>query len=155
MKKNELVSSLLCALVGVMFLIGSIDLGLGSLDEPGPGFFPFVMAACLISFSSIHFVFSLIKGRKFNVSTRQRFWPEDDGIKRILLTVVFLIGYVLCLNHLGFVLTTLLFMFVLLRFVEPQGWLRIFLVGVLTAGLSYAIFQAWLKSNLPVGFLGF
>ena len=39
MKKYELISGLVWMVVGVLFLIGSIGLGLGSLGEPGPGFF--------------------------------------------------------------------------------------------------------------------
>jgi hypothetical protein len=155
MKKYELISSLVWMAVGVLFLVGSIGLGLGSFSEPGPGFFPFVMAACLISFSSTHFMFSLIKGEQFNFVKSERFWPKSDGIKRILFTIMFLFGFVLALSYLGFVLTTFLFMFIILRFVEPQKWLTVFLIGSLSTVLSYSIFQLWLRSNLPIGFLGF
>jgi putative tricarboxylic transport membrane protein len=155
MKKQELISSLFWMAVGVIFLMGSIGLGLGSLGEPGPGFFPFVMAVCLVSFSSIHFIFSSIKSGKFNFAKGERFWPKSDGIKRILFTIIFLFGFVLTLNYLGFVLTTFLFMCIILRFVEPQKWLTVFFIGILTTVLSYSIFQLWLRSNLPVGFLGF
>jgi putative tricarboxylic transport membrane protein len=155
MKKYELMSSLVWMAVGVLFLIGSIGLGLGSLTEPGPGFFPFVMAACLISFSSIHFISSLIKGGQFNLSAGERFWPQSYGIKKILYTILLVLGFVLLLNYLGFVLNSLLFMFIILRFIERQKWLTVFLMVSLTTVLSYLIFQLWLRSNLPVGFLGF
>jgi len=155
MKKYELISSLVWMALGVLFLIGSIGLGPGKSDEPGPGFFPFVMAACLISFSSIHFISSLIRGGQVNVATSKRFWPKGSGIKRILFTIIFLVGFVLALNCLGFILNTFLFMLIMLRLVERQKWLRVFLIGSLTTVLSYSIFQLWLRSNLPAGFLGF
>jgi len=141
--------------VGVLFLIGSIGLGLGSSSEPGPGFFPFVMSGLLISFSLINFIYSLKRVGKFNFATSERFWPESDGIKRILFTTVFLFGFVIGLNYLGFISTTLLFMFIILRSIEPQKWLTVFFLGSLTTVFSYLIFQVWLRSNLPVGFLGF
>lgn len=155
MKKCELTSSLVWMSVGLFFCIGSIVLGLGRLHEPGPGFFPFIMSACLISFSLIHFMSSLSKVGQFSLAGGESFWPETDGIKRIVFTNVLLLMFVLALNYLGFVLTTLLFMFSLLKFVEPQKWFTIFYVTGLSTGLSYFIFQVWLKSNLPTGFLGF
>ena len=155
MKKYELMSSLAWMVVGALFLAGAISLGLGTTGEPGPGFFPFVMAAFLISFSSIHFVSSLIKDGHVGSAASERLWPKSDGIKRILLTIILLLGFIFALNHLGFVLTTLLFMLLGLRFVEPQRWRTVFLIGSLATVLSYSIFQLWLRSNLPVGLFGF
>lgn len=126
MRKHELISSLVWMSVGISFCIGSIAIGVGDLSEPGPGFFPFVMSACLISFALIHFISSSIKGRQLSLAAGDRFWPGSDGIKRIVFINVFLFIFVIALNYLGFVLTTLLFMFLLLRFIEPQKWLTVF-----------------------------
>jgi putative tricarboxylic transport membrane protein len=155
MKKYELMSSLVWMSVGLFFCVGSIALGLGRLHEPGPGFFPFIMSVCLISFSLIHFKSSLANVGPLSLPEGKSFWPDRDGIKRIVLMNVLLFMFVIALNHLGFVLTTLSFMFFLLKFVEPQRWSTIFYVTGLSTGLSYFIFQVWLKSNLPTGFLGF
>lgn len=141
--------------VGVLFCIGSIGLGLGSPTEPGPGFFPFSMSVCLISFSSFHIVSSLKKSGQFNFTGSRRFWPESDGIKRILFTTIFLFMFVIALNYLGFVFTTILFMVFILKFIDPQKWFTIIVITSLATGLSYAIFQLWLKANLPTGILGF
>jgi putative tricarboxylic transport membrane protein len=155
MKKYEAISSLAWMAVGIFFLMGSIGMGLGSLRKPGPGFFPLVMAGCLISSSLIHFVSSLIKRKQCELGTGKSFWPGNDGIKRILLTYIFLFGFVLILNDLGFVLSTFLFVFVSLRFVETQKWRTVLLIGSLTAILSYTIFQFLLNAGLPTGVLGF
>jgi len=153
MKKYELTSSLAWMSVGLFFCMGSIALGLGRLHEPGPGFFPFIMSVCLISFSLIHFMSSWANVGQ--LSADGSFWPGTDGIKRIAFMNVLLLAFVLALNYLGFVLTTLLFMFCLLKFVEPQKWFTIFYVTGLSTGLSYFIFEVWLRANLPTGFLGF
>jgi len=153
MKRQEVTSSLAWMVAGFLFLRGSIELGLGSGGEPGPGFFPFLMAVFLVAFSAIHFISSLTKFRQ--IKSGDRFWPKRDGIKRILFTAASLCGFVLALNTLGFVLTTFIFMFITLRFVEPQRWRTVLFVGSLTTVLSYSVFQIWLRSNLPEGFLGF
>jgi hypothetical protein len=113
------------------------------------------MSGCLLLFSLIHFISSLTAGRQPGPLRDERFWPETDGIKRIILTNLLLLLFVVALNHLGFVLTTLFFMFFLLKFVEPQKWFTLLYVTGLSTGVSYFIFQVWLKANLPTGFLGF
>jgi putative tricarboxylic transport membrane protein len=155
MKRYELISSLAWVAVGVLFCIGSFRLGLGGLGEPGPGFFPFLMSVCLISFSLIHLSSSIKKSGQFNFDVSKRFWPERDGIKRILFTIMSLSVFVIVLNYIGFTLTAFLFIFFLLRFIEPQKWLTVFSITILSTGLSYIIFQLWLKANLPAGPLGF
>jgi hypothetical protein len=156
MKKHiNLISSSAWMVVAGIFCLGGIRLGLGSYDEPGPGFFPFLMSVFLFSFSLILFISSLKKVKQLNVIVSSRFWPESDGIKRILFVVVSLFMYVFVLNYLGFVLTTFFFMFFLLRVIHPHKWITVFLGAGLTAGLSYAIFELWLKAHLPVGPLGF
>lgn len=155
MKKNDLISSLAWLIVGVLFCTGSIRLGLGTISEPGPGFFPFLMSAFLISFSLIKIISSLKKGGEVPIDTSKGYWPERDGIKRIAFVFILLFMFTIALNYLGFVLTTFLFIFSLLRFVDPQKWQTVFLTTVLTTVLSYAIFEIWLKANLPEGLLGF
>jgi len=155
MRKHEIIGSLAWGALGVPFCIGSISMGLGRLNDPGPGFFPFLMSGCLILFASIHFISLLKKGEKFNSAKSERFWPEREGFRRLCFTIVSLFLYIIAIHYLGFIMTTFLFMFFALRFVEPQKWVTVFFITSLTTGLSYAIFQLWLKTNLPEGFLGF
>ncbi len=155
MKKYNLISSLMWMTVGILFCIGSIGLGLGGLREPGPGFFPFVMSFCLITFSLIHLISSLRKGGESKLSSPGGVWPGKEGLKRVLPIIFMLFIYVIALKYLGFVLTTLLFMILLLRFVEPRRWLAVFLIASLTTALSYGVFQLWLRADLPAGFMGF
>ena len=43
------------------------------------------MAVCLVSFSSFHFISSLIKGGQFDFAMNKRFWPQSDRIKEYYL----------------------------------------------------------------------
>lgn len=155
MKKYELIAGLGWMAAGVIFLIGSISLGFGSLNEPGPGFFPFLMAVFLTSFSSIDLIICLRKGKQLDLVMNKKFWPESYDAKKILFTIIFLFMFVVGLKYMGFIFTTIIFMVSLLKLIEPQKWFTVLIIGSLTTGLSYLIFQIWLKANLPVGFLGF
>jgi putative tricarboxylic transport membrane protein len=84
-----------------------------------------------------------------------RFWPEGEYVTRIVVIIFLLFMFVFALDYLGFVLTTFLFMFSLLKLIESRKLRTLFLIAGLTTVLSYAIFELWLKANLPKGFLGF
>lgn len=154
MKKYDLSSSLVWIIVSALFLWGAIQLGLGSFTDPGPGFFPFLMSLSLFFLAAVLFVATATKKVEENIPAGLR-WPEMGGTRRILLTIALLACYVLALGYLGFALTTFLFIFFLLRFIEPQTWLTVFLGAGLTTGLSYAVFEIWLKAGLPSGFWEF
>jgi putative tricarboxylic transport membrane protein len=139
--------------VASLFSIYSTNLGLGSLREPGPGLFPFLMSLLLISFSLILFIQSLT-GREGS-DTGAVFWPGMAGAKRILFVLIGLFVYVFILEYLGYLLSTFLLVFFLMKFVEPQKWTTTFLGAFLIAFLSYLIFERWLRANLPSGPLGF
>lgn len=141
--------------MGGIFLSGAVKLGLGSVNEPGPGFFPFLMAVCLISFSSIDLISCAKKSRTLDVVEREEFWPGSRGAKKIVFVIISLFIFIIGLNHLGFVPIVFLFTFFHLRFIETQKWLTVFIMASLFTSLSYAIFQLLLKANLPKGLLGF
>jgi putative tricarboxylic transport membrane protein len=155
LKEHDVISSLIWIVVSALFCWEAVNLGLGELTEPGAGLFPFLISLFLILFAIGLFAASLRKGGRFSFIEIRKSWPDRSGSRRIGLTVLFLASYVVALNDLGFVLTTFLFIFLLLRFIEPQKWPTVILGSLLTAGGSYAIFEIWLRANLPVGLLGF
>jgi putative tricarboxylic transport membrane protein len=155
MKKYDFMSSLAWMIIAALFCGGSINLGLGDLRDPGPGFFPFVMSAFIFLFALLVLIFSLTGRKGYDSASEKKFRPEGDGIKRISLTIGALFMYVFLLDYLGFVLCAFLFIFFLLRFIEPQKWTTVFCGAGLTAVLSYTIFEIWLKVQMPIGPLGF
>jgi heme O synthase-like polyprenyltransferase len=66
-----------------------------------------------------------------------------------------LFAYVLLMKPLGFILVTVLFIGFLLRAVEPQRWPVVIIGAIGTALGSFAIFNVWLKTQLPQGPWGF
>ncbi len=141
--------------IGLIFLIGSTRFGLGDLGEPGPGFFPFLMSVSLITFSLIHFSSSLRKEGQPGPPVSLRFWPKGRYMIRLAFIMFLLFMFILSINYLGFVLTTFFFMVLLLRFIEARRLRTVLLIATLTTARSYAIFELWLKANMPRGFLGF
>lgn len=155
LKERDVISSLAWLIVGSLFGVTAVELGLGTLVEPGPGFFPFLMALCLLALAAVLLVSSLKKkGSPWSWTAVSKHWPGRGGLQRISLTVLFLAVYVAALTCLGFPLTTFLFMLFLFRFILPQKWGTVLLGAGLTTGAAYVVFEVWLKGNLPAGFWG-
>jgi hypothetical protein len=56
---------------------------------------------------------------------------------------------------LGFTLTTFLLMGFLFRIVGARGWGATILGAGISSFLAYLLFQTFLQSQLPTGFIGF
>jgi putative tricarboxylic transport membrane protein len=142
---RDRVSGLAWLAVAIFVAVQSFALKLGTLHRPGPGFFPFWGAVVLGLLSVI-----LLVSRPRGVSA------SASGVRSWTLVMVAgaLLGYVLLLERLGFVAVTFLFLLLLFR-VGRKGWLVSGLSALVGAGACYALFQLWLKTQLPRGPFGF
>jgi putative tricarboxylic transport membrane protein len=143
---RDLTSALFWLAFAIFFSIESLtQLKLGTLHQPGPGFFPFWAGVVLGLLSLILLLNSLRNQERLSLS----------GLKswKLLLVAGALLAYLLLLETLGFVTITFLFLFLLLR-LEYKGWVFSAVSALLGALASYAIFQLWLKTQLPTGPFG-
>lgn len=143
---RDQVSALFWLAVAIFVGVRSFALKLGTLNQPGPGFFPFWGAVILG-------VLSLV----LLVRSRRRRAPESGpGIRSWTPIVVAgaLLGYLVLLEVLGFAAVTFLFLLFLFRLVRKR-WTVSGVSALVGAGACYALFQLWLKTQLPRGPFGF
>ena len=150
---RDLVSSIFCIAVGILFCIGSVKFGDVRAAFPNAGFFPFMGGVALIFLSLIHLI-STMPIQKEEAKKVKKFFPQEDSWKRVLSTVFISFIYGVSLPYLGFLITTFLFMILLLRFVEPQRWRTILITALLTSVSCYTLFEVLLKVELPKGLFG-
>jgi len=74
---------------------------------------------------------------------------------KIILVLISVFLYAIFLEKLGFMLLTLLLLIFLLLFIEKKSWLYATLASIAMSAGAYLIFEIWLKSQLPKGFLEF
>jgi putative tricarboxylic transport membrane protein len=149
MRKEE-GSSLVWLGLAVLICIGSLRLSLGSFKNPGPGFFPFIAGAVV----GVLAIAIYIQARRTAASakqTAQPLWTNPGGVKKIVLTTIALLVYAACMNYFGFLVSTFIFFVFLLRTIEPQRWGLVLVESLLASGVSYLIFEIWLKAQLPRG----
>lgn len=125
--------------LGALAAVGSVRLGLGAPTEPGPGLLPF--AAALVLFGSCAAVLA-----------RDRIapgaWRALVSVERTAASAV-LVGGALLFEPLGYRLTTLLTVTLLVRIFGIRRWSTAGAVGLLAAFGSYALFADLLGMMLP------
>jgi putative tricarboxylic transport membrane protein len=151
MRKNDKWSSILCFFIGLGFIAGGIKMGLGPLNAPGAGFFPAAIGG-IFSILSLALLIAASLGKNHG-EEKKPFWKGEKSWVKVSLALLALVFYLIFLDYLGYLLTTVLFMFFLLRFVGKKGWTVSICTAVLVSLGSYALFRIALGVPLPRGLI--
>ncbi|HYB19474.1 MAG TPA: tripartite tricarboxylate transporter TctB family protein [Thermodesulfobacteriota bacterium] len=151
--RKDFSSGLTLLLVGLFLAFQSIRLPLWGASGPEAGFYPLILGVIIISLSFFLVLKSSILSRP-----RMAEKPVEQGMGQIHLHKVFaylilVLLYGILVEKVGFVLTSALLLFLILKFVERQGWKATLAVGVASIVISYTLFVYFLQVPLPRGFL--
>ena len=150
---NEQLASGFWLLIGLIVVIASTRLELGSLAAPDMGFMPLLSGLAMCLFAAIGLIHGTLENRR-GVRWKPVIGPNLRWEKSLAVLAA-LLAYVFLFTRLGFVLSTLLFLGFLFRAVKPQKWSVVILGSVLITTCAYLIFDVWIKSQLPKGPWGF
>ena len=148
MKYYDRISSILFLLFSLIVIWQSFSMPLGRFNEPGPGFLPLWVA---IIMAVLSFLLWLEARMGKASSARARFLSGEGRWRSMILTVISLLAYALLIELLGFIISTLLLLFFLFRFVGDQKWWLVFAETILVTLLAHVIFKIGLKVQLPPG----
>ena len=149
MSKEE-GSSLVWLGLAVLICIGSLRLSLGSFQNPGPGFFPFI-AGLVLGVLAAMVYFQARRAASSAKESEEPLWANPGSAKKIVLMALVLLAYAVGMGYLGFLISTFIFLAFLLRIIERQRWRLVILESLLASGASYFIFKIWLQAELPGG----
>jgi putative tricarboxylic transport membrane protein len=153
MKKLDRLSSIFWLSLSVAICIHSYKLGLGSFHNPGPGFL-FFWSGMVLGVLSMMILVGTMKGyKKVSIESQGNIFENVKWIK-IVFVLVSLVIYGLILEWLGFLLSTIFFIALLLRSIESKKWYIIAFVSIASAFLSYVLFELCLQARLPKGIFG-
>lgn len=140
---RDLTSGLFWLAIAIFVSFESFtNLKLGTVRQPGAGFFPF-WSSLLLGTLSLVLLTRLLKSRD----------PLEPGAIRwpaLLLVLSALLAYLIFLETLGFVIVTFLFLLLLFRF-GKIGWIKSAALSVIATALAYGLFRQWLQVQLPRG----
>lgn len=139
---NDRVLGVGAILLAIPVGVASWGFGVGIPKSPGAGFWPLLIVLAMVGLGA-----SLILRPTPNAL-------REAGLSRwgkfgvSLGTLAF---YVVALEPLGYLLTTVALLFVQLRWVESRSWRSSALIAIIAAVLSLLLFRVLLKVTLPEG----
>lgn len=144
-KLRNNVACLFFFLIGIGFSVGGIALKLGTLTEPGPGFFPFWGGLCLV----------VIVGLLFfqNRHQQERFKSSPGQFVRPILVIAALVFSVASFESLGYIITMTVVSLTLLYVLKTKPLWLAFVISLALSVVSYLIFHRLLSVPLPLGIL--
>jgi hypothetical protein len=148
-RRADQITGLVLLAFGGAFTAGALHHPYWTSTGPGSGFLPVWLGGAM----------SLLALGLFVSATRATdagpsWLPSARGAARIVVVVVATALFIALMNVVGMTLGTVLFLVVLLRFLEGHGWVTTLGVAVGTAVANWLVFSYWLRVPFPVGVLG-
>ena len=146
MQKAERVVATLCVLLGLGIVWQASGMEYLTSIGPGPGFFPWWLGLLLTGLSVAWLASAVWRSNK---GKEHHFFPERQGLRRILLVMGAIIAVGLAMEFVGFQIAMFAFVAFVLTALGWRRWgLTVILSGVLSFG-AYHTFTRWLDVNLP------
>lgn len=139
---KDRISGLALTIFALFVLWESRKLPLGTIREPGPSFVPVLLASLLLIFGIA--IAAIAGGDRF----RSLRWGELPHALAILAVSGLA---TLALERLGYRITVLLVVFLLVKFVEKKSWLSTAVAAVVLSFGSFYLFYTLLRVPLPLG----
>lgn len=155
MNIQERIGGLIWLILGIGICIGSINMKIGEIHRPGPGFTPLLTGVLLGLFGLVLLLSSISKRGDEERQIKNANKGMGKNWKKVLTCVLALFGYTFLLKPLGFFTTTGVFLFALFKMGYPAKWRMPLIIVGSTIVLSYLIFTVWLKIHFPGGVTGF
>jgi putative tricarboxylic transport membrane protein len=149
LRPADIAAGCFLALLGLLILYASSSIRVGVERALSPRTFPFTIGF-LIFFSGIGLA---VKSWRFRGEDPKIPWPDREGMRINLGTLVILAIYIVLMNPLGFPLSTFLYVTCSIWFLKPSKWVTAIVVGLIFGFISYYVFIHLLKLSFPLGFL--
>jgi putative tricarboxylic transport membrane protein len=136
--------------LSVVFLFKSILLGLGTLQNPGAGLWPFVIAIVTIVLAVVQAVLPDIPhaGAEAPADAERSGAGQKPRAEALLLGGMVL-AYALLLPYVGYLLLTVALIICAAIFVAQAHWWRALITALVSTGLVYLVFSSFLGIPLP------
>jgi hypothetical protein len=153
--KSDLISGVLFGVIGAVAAGHARGFGLGTLAEPGAGFFPF-WGGVLIAACSAAIVMNALM--RLRAGWREAVMPPPPAVPnwpKAVLCVIALLAYAVLLPLTGFTISTFLTMLALSRFDPRTSWRGSAAIAGLGAAGFWLLFVRLLGVSFPQSAVGF
>ena len=152
MKTGDRVFGMICLGLSFWLIIEALRYDYMTKFTPGPGFAP-LWVGILLGLFSLYLIVDSYRG-KSGGKEEKPVLPGRSSLQRVGLIILILAGYTVVLMPVGFLLSTLALVFLLLYFLEKYSIGKSLLYSVMFGGGAFLLFQYWMEVDLPKCWLG-
>ena len=149
MKQYDRICALLFLAIAAAAMVLSSYMPMGRTGKPGPGFLPFWVGVILALLSIFLLVESVLRK---GPAEPAKFLAGEGRWPNVIWTAGSLLGYGFLIEVLGFVISTLILLLFLFRYIGNQKWWIACTGTSLVTLAAFLIFKVGLKVQLPRGF---
>lgn len=147
MKKRERLAAIVLMVIGLGAIIGAFDIGFGTFNNPGPGFYPFWLALLLTIASG-----ALLIANLNSDGEKMVLWNKGSWV-RPLIGVLIMLAYGFLMNWLGFFSATFLMFMTWMTIIGGEKPQKSLMVSIGIVIFVYLLFVLFLQVQLPDGIL--
>lgn len=147
MRTGDLLAAAFWLALALGVTWSGLDLGLGTLSNPGSGFMIFWVGAVMTALSLAALV---VAARQPAGAALASLWQGKRWWLVPYVTAL-LAAYAVLLPDAGFITCTFVLLLVLFKSIEQQGWGVALSAAVASTAAADLVFHRWLGTQLPAG----
>ncbi|MDI6726487.1 MAG: tripartite tricarboxylate transporter TctB family protein [Smithellaceae bacterium] len=153
MRKGDRIFGVICLGLSLWLILEANRFDYIVRYTPGPGFLPFWLGISLGLLSLYLIVKTFLRKNSKDYDTGRL--PGRKSLHRVGFILLFLAGFTFFMTTLGFTLTVLFTVALMLLLLENYSIWKSMMYGLMFSGFTFLIFRYWLEVDLPKGLVGF
>jgi putative tricarboxylic transport membrane protein len=149
----ERVGGLFWLLFGCAAAYGGLDIGLGTMEEPGSGFLTFV-AGSFVALMAILVVIQSFSGDAEAQARVSDLWKGAMWWRAVAISGLILL-FIFSFETIGFFVCSFLLLVIIMRWLEGLEWTMCLIVPTIATVTTYLVFKKMMNISLPAGIFGF
>ena len=145
---QDFILHLVLAILGLMIIVESVQIGFGTFKKPGSGLFPFLCGIIIFFLNAVPLV------SPSPVKPQSPLFSGKDENKIFLFLILTFFSWILLMPYVGWLLITFLATLSFSKILKLEGWRKPLLLSSGNTALSYLLFDYCLYLDLPRGFGG-
>jgi len=148
MKKMKISFYAVIIAVSIYYTLESPKFGLWQGYGPGPGLLPLILGIAMLILGGIQFL------SKDGIKSKEEesFLQKTEAVRVSAFAVLILLAIIL-MNTVGFLFVTILFSFIVLRFLECYSTKKSIVISILVPFALWVLFFFVFRLDLPKGIL--
>jgi len=148
----DLITTIIFVSFAFVMTVQSVKLGLGTWEEPGPGFFPAFTTIVIGTLSLVHLISQV---RRSRTKEKTEFDLGPQWVKVFGLMVITFLYIQFLWDKLGYLISTTIWLVFVFKLGNIQSWKKCLIISVGIVIISYILFVKVGQCFLPKGILGF